>query len=73
MLRWIGKEKGAWGLPNIPARDMSYDELKERGLDKKALIETGLYIEEKPKKKKPKLEVKDNGRSKETPQDTARS
>ena len=51
MLKWIGKEKGAWGLPNIPARDMSDDELKERGLDKKALIETGLYIEEKPKKK----------------------
>ena len=41
-LRWIGTTKGAEGLPNIPARDLTDDEVKEYG-GESALIATGLY------------------------------
>lgn len=52
MLKWIGKEKGLAGIPGIPGRDLSEKEIDERGLDRKLLLETGLYIEDKPAKSK---------------------
>jgi hypothetical protein len=47
MLKWIGREKGRDGLPGIPGRDLSDDEVALYG-GETALIETGLY--ERPPK-----------------------
>lgn len=56
MLRWIGHQQGVAGLPNIPARDLSEDEVARFG-GEKALIATGLYEKAaKPKETKPVME-----------------
>lgn len=46
-MKYIGK--GYW-LPGIPARDLTPEEVKKHG--KATLLETGLYEEIKPAKKK---------------------
>lgn len=51
-LIWIGSEKGVEGLPNIPGRDLSADEVKQYG-GEKALLDTGLY--EKSASSKPQI------------------
>lgn len=56
MLKWIGHQQGVAGLPNIPARDLSEDEVLRFG-GEKALIATGLYEKlAKPKEAKPVVE-----------------
>lgn len=61
MLKWIGGEKGMAGLPGVPGRDLSEEEIGELpvGWDRQALLDSGLYVERKPKKKaeKPEKEV----------------
>lgn len=52
MLKWIGREKGIEGLPGIPARDLSDEEVAKFG--KKKLLESGLYVEAK---KEPKFKA----------------
>ena len=49
MLKYIGN--GSF-LPDVPARDLTEKEIKDRGLDKKVLIASGLYHESKSTKKK---------------------
>ena len=51
MLKYIG---GGF-LANVPARDLSDDELKK--YDKGELLKSGLYVEEKKKKEKPVEQV----------------
>ncbi len=51
MLIWIGKEKGIEGLPGVPARDLSDEEVKTYG-GEAWLIKTGLW--QKPREKKAK-------------------
>jgi len=56
MLKWIGHQQGVAGLPNIPARDLSEDEVLRFG-GEKVLIATGLYEKTaKPKEAKPVVE-----------------
>ena len=50
-VKWIGDQTGQEGIIGIPGRDMSDEEIQERGLHKKWLIKTGLYVEVKRKKK----------------------
>lgn len=57
-LIWIGSEKGMQGFPGIPARNLSDEEMRQRGLDVAFLLETGLYVEEEPKPKKSKKSKK---------------
>ena len=57
MLKYVGKGNYLIG---VPARDLSDEEVEKLGLDKKVLIKSGLYIEEKPKVEKPKFS-KDKG------------
>lgn len=52
MLKWVGADRGLVGLPNVPGRDLSEKEIERLGLDREALLATGLYKESKPKKKK---------------------
>ena len=47
MLKYVGK--GAF-LIGVPAHDLSDEEIEKLGVDKKTLIKSGLYKEEKPKK-----------------------
>jgi len=47
-IRYVGKGKGT--IPGVPARDMSNDEARE--FDITALLRSGLYIMETPKRKK---------------------
>lgn len=54
-LIWVGKEKGAEGLPGIPARDLSDEEVKKFG--KENLLGTGLYAEPKKEKQEPKERI----------------
>jgi hypothetical protein len=61
MLKWIGHRKGMAGLPNVPGRDLSDEEIEARGLDRKALLKSGLYEEEKPAKKELKVKTEDKG------------
>ena len=51
MLKYVGK--GAF-LIGVPAHDLSDEEIEKRGLDKEALIKSGLYEEVQPKPKKDK-------------------
>jgi hypothetical protein len=44
-MKWIGKEKGAEGIPGIPGRDLTKEEVKKFGRD--FLLGTGLYVEAK--------------------------
>lgn len=48
VLKWIGYEQGAEGLPHIPARDLTKKEVEQHG--EKYLLDTGLYIKLPPKK-----------------------
>ena len=48
MLKYVGK--GAF-LIGVPARDLTDEEIEKLGLDKKALIKSGLYEEDKPQSK----------------------
>lgn len=52
MLIWIGHKKGKEGIHGVPARDLSEEEIKIRGLDRKALIKSGLYKIARKKKTK---------------------
>ena len=47
-IRYVGKGKGT--IPGVPARDMSNDEARE--YDITALLRSGLYVLENPKRKK---------------------
>lgn len=75
MLKWIGKEKGMDGIPGIPGRDLSDEEIKKRGLDVKMLVQSGLYVEEKPKKesKSMSMEVSEHGRIESSAEDSTGS
>ena len=42
-LIWIGNERGLLGLPNIPGRDLSKEEVDKYG-GEKFLVDTGLYV-----------------------------
>jgi len=46
------KYKGGGFLPNVPARDLTDEEVKQYGKDR--LIKSGLYVEDKPREEKPK-------------------
>jgi len=52
MLKFVGKEKGLEGVHGVPARDLTEKEIKEWGLDRKALVRSRCYEEVKPAKKK---------------------
>lgn len=52
MLKWIGDKKGKEGIHGVPARDLTEEEIKRRGLDRKALIKSGLYKAARKKKLK---------------------
>ena len=41
-LRYTGGGTGGF-LPDVPARDLSSEEIQERGLDAAALLASGLY------------------------------
>ena len=56
MLKWIGREKGQDGLPGIPARDLSAEEVERYG-GAAALLATGLYAEPEKPKRQPKQET----------------
>ena len=58
------KYNGNGFLPGIPARDLTDDEVKELGGEKK-LLATGLYSKEKSEQEIEKKEVK-HGRNKGT-------
>lgn len=45
MLKWIGGLMGFEGLPGVPGRNLSQDEVEQYG-GKEALLETGLYVED---------------------------
>jgi len=51
MLKWIGDKKGAEGLPDVPARDLSDEEIKKRKLNERELVKTGLYELVTPRKR----------------------
>lgn len=56
MLKWIGYKLGVEGLPGIPARDLSAEEVEQHG-GEKALVATGLYVPvARPKPSKPIVE-----------------
>lgn len=56
-LKYIGN--GSY-LPNVPARDLTAEEIKQLPTTRETLLASGLYTEEKPAKKQ---EVKADGRS----------
>lgn len=49
MLKYVG---GGAFLIGVPARDLTDEEIEELGLDRKILIESGLYEEEPEKHEK---------------------
>lgn len=57
-LKYTGGGYGGW-LPNIPARDLTNDEVRELG-GEKALLETGLY-ERQPAVSQPSAKMKLGG------------
>lgn len=59
-LKWIGDTKGAAGLPGIPGRDLTADEVEQHG-GKDALLATGLYEE---------VTVRGKAKAASTPPDT---
>jgi len=58
MLKYVGR--GAF-LIGVPARDLTDEEIEQLGLDKKALIKSGLYKEDKPNTETRKTETRKYG------------
>ncbi len=56
MLKWIGNTKGIEGLPDIPARDLTDDEVERLG-GEAVLLATGLYERITSKKREASLKA----------------
>lgn len=58
MLKWIGDQKGVLGIPGIPGRDLTDDEVAKYG-GEEALLATGLWQGKSARQKKTEVEEND--------------